>query len=219
LIDNDASELLIEARKWTYSAAVSDCCDAVGLRSQCVSARLGRISGSGPTIGWARTVEGSGVDAPPTEPYLEEIAFVDSLVSDDFIVGTADPTRCAVWGELFSIAALARGAVGAAFDGAVRDVNRTPAEFPVFAAATHPADTLARSTYAQVDQPIYFGGVRVASGDLIVADDDGMVVVPRQFAVEVLEASIEKAKKETTARDLLAQGVLLSVVWKSVGVL
>jgi 4-hydroxy-4-methyl-2-oxoglutarate aldolase len=201
-------------RDHCYAAVISDCCDAVGLRDQALAAEIRPlVNGDEVLAGWARPALSTAVDSIPDAPYEREIDYIDSLGTDEVVVA-----RCeggAFWGELFSTAARARGAVGAVVDGLIRDRSRIAEVdgFVVHATGTHPTDSLGRCSITVRDEPIPVGGVSVVPGDLVVADVDGVVVVPRAGAEEVVTRALEKATKETDSRQLLARGALLREAW------
>jgi 4-hydroxy-4-methyl-2-oxoglutarate aldolase len=201
-------------RRRCYAAVISDCCDAVGLRSQALAPRIEPLVGGDRVLaGWARTALSSPVDAIPDAPYASEIDYIDSLATDDVVVA-----RCeggAFWGELFSTAARARGAAGAVVDGLIRDRARIAEVegFVVHATGSHPTDSLGRCSIVARDEPVAVGDVTVAPGDLVVADVDGAVAVPRDAVAEVVARALEKAAKETGSRAMLADGALLREAW------
>lgn len=207
----------------TYSAAVSDACDALGYRAQTVAPRIVPRAGFAPKgvlAGWARTALSVPVQGPPTRHYGAEIDFIDSLHDGDVVVVAADGAPAAIWGELFSTAAVARGARGAVIDGLVRDCDRIDdIGFPVLASGARPTDSLGRVSLSGVGSPVDIGGVRVATGDLVVADVDGIVIVPAAIALEVAERAMSKSGVESEARQLLRGGARLADAWEKYQVL
>jgi 4-hydroxy-4-methyl-2-oxoglutarate aldolase len=218
--DPKTRELIATLRRVAYSAVVSDCCDQVGLRDQTMSSGINPVSrGTGVLVGFARTVRSVPVNAIPDEPYSAEIDFIDSLCPDDVVVGTVEAPG-AFWGELFSTAAKARGAVGVVVDGLIRDQARIEAMgFPVFARGSRPTDSLGRISIGEQDTAIEIAGVTVRSGDLLVAAVDGVTVVPAEAIEEVATRAIEKATTENDARQLLEEGALLRDAWNRFRVL
>ena len=207
-------------RAVAYSAVVSDCCDHVGLRQQTFEAGLRPVFGDMSVIvGFARPVRAVAVEAAPVVPYSAEVAYIDSLEVDDVVVALTDPVG-AFWGELFSTAAVARGAAGAVIDGFVRDTRLIAAlGWPMLARGTRPTDSLGRLSIVESDLPLQILGVTVARGDLVVADADGTVVVPAAAAEEVVARAIEKAKTESSARSMLLGGAYLREAWERFKVL
>jgi regulator of RNase E activity RraA len=199
-----------------FSAVISDICDRLGYRNQSLEMKIQpRTLTEQVLVGWARPVKADAVDTPPPHPYDREIAFLDSLEPDDVVVADCSESKDAFWGELFSAAALARGARGAVINGAIRDVHRIQAEgFPVHSASTAPTDSLGRLRILHQDTPVTLGNVTVSRGDLVVSDIDGTVVVPRAIANEVVKLALEKAGIETSALQMLRGGSLLRDVWE-----
>jgi 4-hydroxy-4-methyl-2-oxoglutarate aldolase len=203
-----------------YAAVVSDACDRLGLRQQTVSPGILPMSGPRVLAGWARVARSEAVEEPPPVPYAAEIAFLDDLRPGDLVVATAGGAPVALWGELFSAGAMARGACGAVVDGLVRDVERVRAlGFGLHARGTRPTDSLGRASLADTDGPVEVGGVTVANGDLVVADADGVVVVPAEVAEEVASYALKKATTERKGLALLRNGATLGEVWDRYGVL
>ncbi len=203
-----------------YTAVVADACDRVGLRDQTMSPGIAPVLGPTVLAGWVRLARSERVEAPPAVPYAREIAFLDSLLPGDAVVATAGGEPAALWGELFSAAAAARGARGAVVDGLVRDTDRVRAlGFAVHARGTRPTDSLGRVSIVDTDGPMVVAGVAVANGDLVVADSDGVVVVPAVAAEEVVSYALEKATTERKGLALLRDGAMLNDVWARYAVL
>ena len=204
----------------TYSAVFSDVCDALGLRGQTVSPGLSPLGGPGTLVGWARTARSVPVEAPPARHYGAEIDFIDGLRPGDVAAIDCSGRPAAAWGELFSTASKGRGARGAVIDGLIRDRRKImELGFRVSARGCRPTDSLGRVSIQEVDGPIEFGGVPVRTGDLIVADEDGITVVPRDHAERAVEMAMAKASVENKARDLLLAGGKLADVWERFRVL
>ena len=114
----------------------------------------------------------------------------------------------AVWGGLMTAGAVANEHAGAILDGGVRDLAeiRRDYDFPVFARDVSPGTTLGRYKTVAAQVPVEVGGVVVHPGDLIVADIDGVVVVPQDKAAEVLAMALEiDARELEQARLIIAE--------------
>jgi 4-hydroxy-4-methyl-2-oxoglutarate aldolase len=122
------------------------------------------------------------------------------------LVVTADGFVAGYWGEVLTVAAEAAGIVGLVIDGGVRDVAAmTRRRFPVFSRGISVRGTI-KASAPSVGQPILMTGVQVAPGDLVVADDDGVVVLPNAKVNEVLAAGEARAQKEADFMARLARG-------------
>lgn len=120
------------------------------------------------------------------------------VTTDDFVAG--------YWGEVLTVAAEAAGIVGLIIDGGVRDVAAmTRRRFPVFSRGISVRGTI-KASAPSVGEPILMTGVRIAAGDLVVADGDGVVVLPADRIDAVLAAGEARAEKEADFMARLARG-------------
>jgi 4-hydroxy-4-methyl-2-oxoglutarate aldolase len=127
---------------------------------------------------------------------------------DVLVVATTAPCTDGMLGELLALSCKARGLAGVVLDVGARDLAALQAlGLPVWARAVSAAGT-AKSTPGWVNVPVVCGGVTVRPGDLVVADDDGVVVVAREHAEAVLAAARARTAREATIRQRLAAGEL-----------
>lgn len=111
------------------------------------------------------------------------------------------------WGDVLATAAIARGITGLVIDGTVRDArSMRHMRFPVFARGTGIRGTVKVQTNGTVGLPINIGDTTVNPGDIVVGDDDGVVIVPREEAVETLEKASAREAKEAEMRAQLQAG-------------
>lgn len=197
------------------ASLVADAADRVGLGDTTMALRLSHVGAPVVVVGWARTARIVEIDQPEDPPYDGAITLIDGLAEGDVAVVSGPTERAACWGELFSTAATARGARGAVLDGLHRDTAGIAAlGFPVLSRGARPADMAGRVALVDHDAPLEVGGLTVHRGDLVVADADGITVIPRAHAAEVAAAALEKARAESGARDALRRGALLREAWE-----
>jgi len=216
---NSDDELFRFVREHLYVAAVCDILDALGLRRQAMHQRLRPLLDDRRHCGFvgrARTFRWMETDyVDPDDPYGLEIEAMDSLGAGDVVVHSTDPGGTnAPWGELMSTVAQRNGAVGCVCDSQIRDCNRIlELGFPVYYAGIRPLDSLGRGRVMAYDVPVRCGEVLVNPGELVFADFDGVVVVPRDVEAEVLTRAREKAGRETASRRELRAGKTLREVY------
>jgi regulator of RNase E activity RraA len=172
-------------------------------------------------VGRAHTVLTADVYERPADPYRLEIEAVDALEPGDVMVAcTNGSERTCFWGELLSTAARYRGCRGVVLDGYTRDAQAIIAMgFPCFTRGIHVADSLGRLEVVRYDVPIECGGVRVEPGDLVFGDYDGIVVIPRAVAPEVIARAEEKVRGENLVRRHLAEGMPVKEAFRRFGIL
>ena len=155
------------------------------------------------------------------KPYELELRAVDSCRMDDVLICAAGGSmRSGIWGELLSEAARNRGCVGVIADGAIRDrVRMRQMLFPAFARGSVVYDSKDRQRVIDLDVPVMIDGVLFTPGDLVIADDDGVVVVPRKVETAVVRRAWDKIHAENEVRDAIAAGMLAAEAFETFGVL
>ncbi|MEU0640692.1 4-carboxy-4-hydroxy-2-oxoadipate aldolase/oxaloacetate decarboxylase [Streptomyces umbrinus] len=127
---------------------------------------------------------------------------------DILVVTTTSPSTDGMFGELFATALRRRGVRGLVTGAGVRDTEELRAMgFPVWAAAVSAQGTV-KATGGSVNVPVVLGGQSVRPGDVILADDDGVMVVPRERSAEAVDASAARTAKEEATRAAFAEGQL-----------
>ncbi len=187
---------------------VADCLDKVGLRHNVMSPDIRPLFPDARAAGYAFTVHAVESDVIPEDPadnYQNELRAVDALREGDVMV--VSTVRQSVWGELLATAARYRGTRGIVIDGFTRDSKALISmKFPTFITGIQCQDSLGRVDVAELEVPIQCGGVAVRPRDLVLADFDGVVVVPVECADEVITLAEDKVAAENQMRARLANG-------------
>ena len=192
------------------AALVSDCLDRLGQDGAVMAPRIRPLSPQFRVAGYAATVRVTTVDAPPEDfddAYKMEIAAVDAMQPGDVMV-VSESEGAAFWGELLASASRVRGAVGVVADSCARDASSLVAMgFPSFVRGLDPRDSYGRLDVDAIGVTVSCGGVVVRSGDCVVADVDGVVVVPEEKILEVVMMAEEKRLTEDVMRGELRDGL------------
>ena len=204
-----------------YTAVVSDALDGLGYKRQSPRLPLRPFTSSGLLVGRCKTTLWADMAHVDTRPYELELKAVDECQPDDVLIAAAcGSVRSGIWGELLTTAALNGGCVGAIIDGAIRDVGKIRAmNFPVFARDTCVYDSLNRQRVVDIDIPIELDGVAFHPGDLVFADEDGVVVVPQLVENEVVRRAWDKVNAENVVRDAIRNGLKSTEAFKKYGIL
>ena len=213
---NNSENYIREADSRLTTCNISDSLDKFGYRDQVAYQRLVSLRPNDRVMGRARTVRfEEDLNPNPDNPYDDMIAFIDTVATGEIVViATGRSNRTAFWGELFSAAAKARGALGMITDGNIRDTDKILAvDFPVYSISHRPLDYRGRMKVTEVQTTVVIEGVEIHPGELLMADNVGVVVIPREIEDQVLNAARTRVMTESTVLSELQAGSTLREVW------
>ena len=148
------------------------------------------------------------VSVPPADNWMIHVAVEQCREGDVLVVAPTSHSRAGYFGELLATAVQRRGVRGLVIEAGVRDVAELERMgFPVWSKHVSALGTV-KERLGTVNVPLEIAGQRVEPGDIVVADDDGVVIVQRERAAEVLDACREREQKEARSRARYAAGEL-----------
>jgi 4-hydroxy-4-methyl-2-oxoglutarate aldolase len=200
---------------------LSDILDGLGYPRQCLSPGIAPVGSEEVLAGFAFPLRIKRVREASPAPYQGVISAVDAAEQDEVIVIPSDrATDFAVWGDLLTAAARARGAAGVLTDGLVRDARAIQRlGLPVFSGGTNPRDSKGRHETVAHRVAVSIDGVRIEPGDLVFGDPDGVVVIPRDLAPKVVDAALAKGREEDRLLQAVVGGASMTEAFQTFQVL
>jgi 4-hydroxy-4-methyl-2-oxoglutarate aldolase len=204
-----------------YTAAITDVMDEMGLQRQTLPSAIQPLTPDMRLAGYAFTARGRphrGTPRDRDETLRRFLAMLGAVPADSVLVLAANDGVAAHFGELSAEWFRARRVRGAVIDGGTRDAAYlSRLRFPTFVRHRTPQDSVPRWRVQDWGQPLTIGGVRVALGDLIVADLDGVVVVPRRVAHEVATRCEKLVGTEDAVRKAVKRGMTPLAAYEKFG--
>jgi len=198
-----------ELQNILYSAVIADALDETNdkiVRNNAMDNMIRPLSSEMKVMGRAFTILAVDTYEQPKEPYKLELEAIDNLKKGDVVIVKSNKIS-AFWGELLTTAAIGHNCRGAIIDGFTRDAKEIiKMAFPTFASGFIPYDSKGRTEVIAYKVPIKSSGVLINPGDIIFADYDGIVVIPKKIEDIVIKKAIQKLNKEKEMKEKLLMG-------------
>jgi len=215
--DHELFELM---RRELYTPVLGDVLDQQGFYHRILPPAVQPMREDMVIAGRAMPALQIDVHGPQARPFGKLTEALDQLDPNEVWLGAGGAMRCAYWGEILTATAKKRGAVGAIVNGYHRDTPKVlEQDWPVFSRGRFAQDSSVRTQVADYRCPIEVGGVWIEPGDLVFADLDGVVIVPRACEAEAVEAALAKARSENLVRREIEQGMSSTEAFHKYGVL
>ena len=222
-------ELFAMSRGELYTAVVGDIMDILGYKRQFLPPSIQPLRDDMVVIGRAMPVlemDDEGGEGPGRKsdvvnrPFGLMLPALDDLKPGEVYVCSGSSPSYALWGELMSMAATNRGAVGAVVNGYSRDTKGILAQnFPCFSMGRYSQDQRPRGKVVDFRCTIRFGDVTVRPGDILFGDLDGVCVVPKEIETEVFTQAFEKARGEKRVFEAIKGGLKAQESWDRFGIM
>jgi 4-hydroxy-4-methyl-2-oxoglutarate aldolase len=212
-----------------FTCVVGDVMDKLGLQHQFLPPQIQPLRQDMVVIGRAMPVLAVDVFVEKIagsanklmdKPFGLMLEALDDLRAGEVYVATGGSFRYALWGELMSTRARYLRAAGAVLNGFVRDANGIEAlDFPTFCRGLYAQDQGPRGKVIDFRTVVEIEGVRIAPGDLIFGDREGVLVIPSEVEVEAIEAALAKASTENRVAIAIREGMGAREAFETFGVL
>ena len=214
------NELFALACRELYTPVVGDILDDLGFEHQFLPQLIQPLREEMRLAGRAMPVLMIDVFGKQKHPFGKLTEALDQLQPGEIYLASGGEMRCAYWGEILTATAKKRGALGAVINGFHRDTPKVLEQnWPVFSRGRFAQDSAVRMQVIDYRCPIEVGSVRVTPGDLVFADLDGVIVVPRNVEAEVIERALAKARGEKLVRKHPPAGMSSTAAFKKYGIL
>jgi regulator of RNase E activity RraA len=213
-------ELFALMRDELYTPVVGDILDQLDCYHQFLPQPIQPMLESMKLAGRAMPALVGDAHGPQKRPFGKLTEALDQLEPGEVYVTSGGEMRCAYWGEILTATARMRGAVGAVVNGFHRDTPRVLEQnWPVFSRGRYAQDSSVRMQVIDYRCPLEIENVWVEPGDLVFADLDGVLIVPKKHEVEAIERALEKARGEKTVRKEIENGMSSTAAFKKYGIL
>lgn len=216
----DDQELFGLMRSRLFTAVVGDILDEMGLLDQFLPPAIRPLHDDMVLAGRAMPVVEQDLEGSAEKPFGAMLEALDDLKRDEVYLATGGSATYAMWGELMSTRAQRLGAAGAVLNGCSRDTRGILAlNFPTFSVGRYAQDQRQRGQVVEFRVAVEIGRVRIAPGDIVFGDLDGVLVIPRAAEREALRRAMEKVQKENLVRAAIEGGMSAAQALDTFGVM
>ena len=209
-------EMFALMREKLYTPVIGDILDQNGFVHQFLPPDIRPLSGNMKIAGKAMTVLMIDVYGEQNKPFGYLTEALDQLEKNEIYLATGGTIRC----ELLTATAKKRGAAGAVLNGWHRDTPQVLEQnWPVFSCGCYAQDSSVRTQVVQYRCQIEIGQVTVQDGDIVFGDIDGVVIIPKEIAEEVITKALEKAAGEKQVRKAIENGMSATEAFSTFGIL
>ena len=213
-------EMFALMREKLYTPVIGDILDQNGFVHQFLPPDIRPLSRNMKIAGKAMTVLMIDVYGEQNKPFGYLTEALDQLEKNEIYLATGGTKRCAYWGELLTATAKKRGAAGAVLNGWHRDTPQVLEQnWPVFSCGCYAQDSSVRTQVVQYRCQIEIGQVTVQDSDIVFGDIDGVVIIPKEIAEEVITKALEKAAGEKQVRKAIENGMSATEAFSTFGIL
>ncbi len=214
------TELFAICTRELYTPVVGDILDDLGYTHQFLPQPVQPLREEMKLAGRAMPVVMIDVFGKQKKPFGLLTEALDQLQPGEIYLASGGDMRCAYWGEILTATAKKRGAAGAVINGFHRDTPKVLEQnWPVFSRGSFAQDSGVRTQVVDFRCQIEIGQVIVQPGDLVFGDLDGVVVVPKNVEVEVIERALDKARGEKLVRKEIEAGLSSTEAFRKHGIL
>ncbi len=219
-------ELFGLIRDKLFTAVVGDVLDTLGYQKQFLAQPIKPLVAQTRLVGRAMPVleadypEGAGNGPLNDQPFGVMFEALDDLKPGEIYIASGSSFDYALWGGLMSLRGQVLGAAGAVLNGYVRDTEEIKRlGFPVFARGSYAQDQGVRGKVLDYRVPIVLDGVKIAPGDLIFADDEGVLIIPQAVEQQAITGALEKAAMENKVAIAIGGGMSTQQAFETFGVM
>lgn len=213
-------ELFALIKSELYTPVVGDILDSFGRYHQFLPPQIQPMKENQVIVGRAMPVLMIDVYGPQKKPFGLLTEALDQLGEGEVYIASGGSMRCAYWGEILTVTAKKRGANGAVINGFHRDTLQIfKQSWPVFSRGRFAQDSSVRTQVVDFRCPIEIESVWINPMDLIFADLDGVVIIPKELEEKVIQESLVKARTEKLVIGEIKKGMTSTNAFKKYGVL